>query len=340
MRVELIAHRVAGFLVACLLSSVAAAQAPTPAPAPTPLRVITFDGGWNLPLWVAQRQGFFEANGVAVQFSYTPSSAFLVTALMDGKVDIALALIDNLVAYQEGQGEAKIAERPDMFAFMGGDGGFLSVLGAPGIKSVAELKGKTLSVDAMTTGAAFVLREIMARSGLAESDVTYVRAGGTANRYRDLLAGKHAATLLRTPFDLQAMNQGALQLARADVLGPYQGTAGIARPSWAQSHEAALVGFIRAYRAAVGWLYDPANRDVVEALLVANSRDMTLALARQSVGLLLAEKGGIARDLSIDIAGLRTVLDLRSRYGTPALKLTDPAKYIDLTYFDKAGAPR
>src|SRR5207244_1221370 len=43
--------------------------AQTPA---TPLRVIAFDGGWNLPVWAAQRQGFFEANGVAVQLAFTP----------------------------------------------------------------------------------------------------------------------------------------------------------------------------------------------------------------------------------------------------------------------------
>jgi len=324
--------------LAGLASTGALAQAPTPAP--TPLRVITFDGGWNLPLWAAQRQGLFEANGVAVQVTYTPSSAVLVTGLLEGRFDIALALIDNLVAYQEGQGEAKIPDNPDLFAFMGGDGGFLSVLAAPGVKSFADLKGKTLSVDAMTTGAAFVLREIVARNGLAETDMTYVRAGGTANRYRDLLAGKHEATLLRTPFDLLAQNQGFRQLATADLLGPYQGTAGIARRSWASANPAALVGFIRAYRTAAAWLHDKANREVVEALLLANSRDMTPALARQSYELLLAEKGGIARDLAIDPAGLRTVLELRAKYGTPKKPLGDPARYIDLSYYERAGAPR
>ena len=92
------------------------------------LRVLAFDGGWNLPMWAAQRNGFFEAQGLAVQLSYTPNSGFLVTSVLDGKADIALAAIDNLVAYQEGQGEAKIADNPDLFAFMGGDGGFLSVV--------------------------------------------------------------------------------------------------------------------------------------------------------------------------------------------------------------------
>jgi ABC-type nitrate/sulfonate/bicarbonate transport system substrate-binding protein len=336
----LIQRRTALFALACLTGATAHAQSPAAVPAPTPLRIVTFDGGWNLPLWAAQRQGFFEAHGVSVQSTYTPSSAFLVTGLLEGRFDIALALIDNLVAYQEGQGEAKIPDNPDLFAFMGGDGGFLSVLAAPGVKDFAGLKGKTLSVDAMTTGAAFVLREIMARNGIAEAEVTYVRAGGTANRYRDLLAGKHEATLLRTPFDLLAQDRGFRQLATADLLGPYQGTAGIARRSWASANPAALVGFIRAYRAAAAWVHEPAHREVVEALLLAHSRDMTPSLAKASYGLLLAEKGGIARDLAIDPAGLRTVLELRAKYGTPKKPLGEPARYVDLTYYDRAGMPR
>jgi ABC-type nitrate/sulfonate/bicarbonate transport system substrate-binding protein len=76
---------------------------------------------------------------------------------------------------------------------MGGDGGFVSVVAAPGVRRFADLKGKTLSVDAMTTGFAFVLRELIARNGLTETDVAFVRAGGTARRYRDLIDGKHAA---------------------------------------------------------------------------------------------------------------------------------------------------
>jgi ABC-type nitrate/sulfonate/bicarbonate transport system substrate-binding protein len=323
-------------LIASIVAVAVHAQTPTPAP----LRVVAFDGGWNLPIWAAQRQGFFEANGVSVQLIYTPTSAFLVTSLLDGKFDIALATIDNLIAYQEGQGEAKIADNPDLFAFMGGDSGFLSIVARPGIKDVAGLKGGTLSVDAMTTGFAFVLRELVVRGGLAETDVTFVRAGGTANRYRDLIAGKHDATLLRTPFELLARDRGFVVLASAESLGAYQGTAGFARRSWARDHEAALVGFLRAYKAATDWLYDRKNRDVVEALLIANIRDMTPALARQSYDLLLADRGGLARDLAPDAAGIRNVLGLRTKYGTPQKTLTDPMKYVDLGYYEKAFAKR
>jgi ABC-type nitrate/sulfonate/bicarbonate transport system substrate-binding protein len=248
--------------------------------------------------------------------------------------------MDNLIAYQEGQGEVKIAEPPDLVAILGGDGGFLSVVAAPGVKSFGDLKGKTLSVDALTTGAAFVLRELVAKSGLADNDVRYVRAGGTSNRYAELIAGRHDATLLRTPFELLAQNRGYRVLASADTLGPYQGTAGFVRRSWAQAHEAAVIGFLKAYRAGVDWLYQPANREIVEAMLVANIRDMTPALAGQSYALLLAQPGGIYRDARPDLAGIGTVLALRSKYATPAKTLSDPARYVDLTFYDKAFPPR
>jgi ABC-type nitrate/sulfonate/bicarbonate transport system substrate-binding protein len=322
----------AALIAAWISSPIALGQAPMP----TPLRVIAFDGGWNLPVWAAQRQGFFDANGVSVQLSYTPSSVYLITALLDGKFDLALGGIDNIVAYQEGQGEAKIPDNPDLFAFLGNDGGFASIVSVPPVRSFADLKGKTVSVDAMTTGYAFVVRELLSRNGLGESDVSYVRAGGTLNRYRDLLESKHDATLLRTPFELLATERGYHVLAYAESLGAYQGTVGATRRSWAAAHEKELVGFMRGYRAGIDWLYDRGNREIVEALLIANIRDMTPALAKRAYDTLLADKGGISRNAALDVEGIRTVLVLRSKYGLPKKTLTDPMKYVDLTYYQKA----
>jgi ABC-type nitrate/sulfonate/bicarbonate transport system substrate-binding protein len=204
------------------------------------------------------------------------------------------------------------------------------------VKAVADLKGKTVSVDAMTTGLAFVVRELIVSGGLPESDVNFVRAGGTANRYRDLIAGKHDATLLRTPFELLAENRGYHTIASSEMLGPYQGTVGIARRAWARSHETELVGFLRAYKAATDWLYQPANREVAEALLVAHIRDMTPALAKRSYDLLVSDKGGLSRDLAPDAAGIATVLRLRGKFATPPKTLSDPMKYVDLSYYGKA----
>jgi hypothetical protein len=63
---------------------------------------------------------------------------------------------------------------------------------------------------------------------------------------------------------------------------------------------------------------------------------MTPALAKQSYDLLLGDKGGLSRDLAPNLAGMRTVLRLRSKFGSPRKTLTDPLKYVDLSYHEKA----
>src|SRR5258708_36316495 len=194
--------------------------------------------------------------------------------LAEGRFDIAMTAFDNVVAYQEGQGEAEIPANPDMFAFMGSDNGFLSVMGGKGVQRFADLKGKKLSVDALTTGFAFVLREVLAKNGVAESDVAFERAGGLVERFPGLLNGTHAATVVLTPFDLIAQVKGHVQLARAaEQLGAYLGVVGAARRSWAKQNEPALIGFIRAYCAGVAFLYE--NREIAEALLLATMPAMT-----------------------------------------------------------------
>ena len=51
---------------------------------------------------------------------------------------------------------------------------------------------------------------------------------------------------------------------------------------------------------------------------------------------LLAERGGLLRDLEIDPAAFGTVLALRRKYGQPPRPLGDVERYIDLSYRAKA----
>ena len=98
----------------------------------------------------------------------------------------------------------------------------------------------------------------------------------------------------------------------------------------------AVIGFMRAYRDAMEWLFDPRNREIAEALLIANDPGMTPALARKTYDIFVDAKSGLFRNLALDIEGIKTVLALRSKYGTPQKNFTDPMKYVDLDYYQKA----
>ncbi|ARQ00846.1 ABC transporter substrate-binding protein [Pseudorhodoplanes sinuspersici] len=302
-----------------------------------PIEVIVFPGGFNWPIWVAQDKGYFEKNGVSVKVTPTPNSQFQLKNLIEGKFDIAMTAIDNVVAYSEGQGAAKTDVQPDIFAFMGGDNGFLRLVAVPDVKAISDLKGKQVSVDALTTGYAFVLRKLLENGGLKPGDFEFVSAGGVVQRYQALLKKEHAATLLISPFEVNAEAEGFNRLANADeALGRYQGLVGATRRSWAKENEKELIGYIRAYTAALDWLYDPANKAEAIAILRKNAPNLSETLAARSYDVLLHPSKGFTRGAVLDPEGVKTVLQLRSQYAEPKKELTDPGKYYDLSYYDKA----
>jgi len=322
-------------LLALLVPLAAGAQTPAP------LQVIVFPGGFNWPIWAALEKGFFGVEGLDVKLTPTPTSVFQLQGLIEGKFDVGMTALDNVVAYQEGQGEASVSGTPDLFAFMGGDNGFLRLVVVPEVKEYGDLRGRELSVDALTTGYSFVLQRMLQAGGLKGGDYSLVRAGGVLQRWEALREKKHAGTMLITPFEILAESAGFRRLGNAvDVLSRYQGLVGAARRSWARENPALLVGYIRAYRAGLAWLYDPANRGEALQILEKNVRGMTPELAGKTYGVLLAPVGGFDRAAALDLEGARTVLKLRSEYGRPQKELTDPERYIDLSYYAQAARPR
>jgi ABC-type nitrate/sulfonate/bicarbonate transport system substrate-binding protein len=226
------------------------------------ITVNVFPGGFNWPIYVGQDKGFFDKHNISIEIQSTPDSVTQMTDFSQGRFDIAMTAVDNIVAYVEGQGQAPIGPPLEFFAFMAVDTGFLSLVASPDIKSTADLRGKTVSVDARTTGYAFVLYDILRRNGLEldKGDYQLVGAGSMAQRWNGLREGRHHATLLSAPYNLIARNAGFSQLVRAtDVIGPYQGNVAATRRSWAANNADKIVDYIRAYRESVTWLYELPN---------------------------------------------------------------------------------
>jgi ABC-type nitrate/sulfonate/bicarbonate transport system substrate-binding protein len=219
---------------------------------------------------------------------------------------------------------------------MGGDNGFLNLVTVPEVKTYADLKGRTLSVDALTTGYAFVLLDLLERGGLKRNEFETAKAGGVLQRWNDLKEKKHAGTMLITPFDIIAKAIGFNVLQRAiDVYGHYQGLVGATRRDWAQGNAKALEGYVRGYVQAVDWLGNPANKDEVITILRAQLQQMSPELAAQTYAVLAPPKGFTPK-AKIDMDGVKKVLELRSKYGEPKKSLSDPARYYDAKYYAAA----
>ena len=297
--------------------------------------LICFPGAPNLPIFVAQKKGWFERNGVSINMTTTPSSAFQAENLASGKFQIAGTAFDNVVAYQEGQGAVPLKDT-DFFAFMGATQVELAFITAPEVKTYADVKGKSLALDALSTGFAFVLYEMLARNGLTKDDYGMVPVGATPARWEAVKAGTHAGTLTIEPFTSIARNQGFNVLDTSTHIFPdYQGGSFAASRKWAAANADALKGFIRGYLAGLEWTLDPANRQEATDILLANMPEIKPPVAGAVMNSLLSPRSGLTPGAAMLMDGVKTVLELRSKYGTGG-KLSNPEKYIDLQYLDAA----
>lgn len=301
------------------------------------LSVNVFPAGFIWPLWVGQEKGIFAANELEVVLIPTRNSIDQMGGLIDGKFDIAMTAIDNVIAYMEGQGEAETTNEPDITAVMGSSNGFLSLIVTPDIKTMADLKGARLSVDALTTGYSFTLRRLLEVSGLRENEYELVPVGGMKERYESLLRGEYAGTLSVPPFTVMAKDQGFHEITTVlGLLGHFQGGVAAVRREWAAAHGEEITRFIRANIAALAWLCEPANKREALEIFHKHLPGVAPDIAEQSYAILLDPVNGFSKDCEIDIDAVRIVMDIRSQFARPYKPLLDPGRYIDLTYYERA----
>lgn len=305
------------------------------------IRVIAFPGAPNLPVFAALERGYFTDEGIAVSLMTTPSSVFQIEKFHAGEFDLAFTAFDNVVAYTEGMGAIPLSNAADFRVIMGATQVELSAVVSPDIRSAEDLCGKSLALDAVGTGFAFVLYAMLEELGLPQQDYERVPVGATPERWKSVKEGFHAGTISIEPFTSLAIAAGFHVLRRSTESFPaYQGGIVAARQSWASKNAAPVKAFIRAYLKGLAWTLEPGNRAEAATLLQAKMPEIKPGVVEAVLNSLLSPRSGLTPDAAILRDGMQTVLDLRSRYGSGGKSLRDIEKYLDLSFFQEASAGR
>ncbi|TPW30623.1 ABC transporter substrate-binding protein [Pararhizobium mangrovi] len=294
------------------------------------LRISIFTNAGTVPLEVAASRGYFREEGLEVEIVSTTSSIAQMTGLIDGAFEIAASAIDNVIAYREGQGAAPTNREPDLVVFMGSASYRLPFVVAPRVAGFADLEGKTIAVDALSTGFAFLLREMLAINGLDPDRYEFRSFGAPRERWRALREGVVDGALLNDHFATIAKGLGFRALASdPDPWDDYQGNVFCARTDWVAANRSAVEGFVRATLAGVNAVLDPDNTQETAEALVAHlggGLEMTEALR---IARALQAPGSIVRPgLPITMSGISQVMRLREKYTGYRIART-PEDYLD-----------
>ena len=292
------------------------------------LKVMVFAGIQNLPLIVAETKGFFKKRGLNVEVALAPSSDALRNGLAEGKHQIVHGGIDNAIAMAE-------VAKADISILMGGDSAWNRLVVQSDIASIKDLRGKTVIVDAPTTSYAFQVYEVLKRNGLNKGDYEVKAVGSTQKRYEAIIGDKTAsASALNPPFSILAKRAGLKEMGEmVQIIGPLQTTACWTMKPWASANADVVVRYIQAFVEGVRWTLDPANKDEAIDLVTARFK-LERDVAAEAYAIAADPKSGMAKDAKLDMDGLKTVLTLREDWS--GVKPGTPARYIDLSYYEKA----
>ena len=246
----------------------AAAMLATPAGAAETVTFISV-GSSSANFWpsaVAIEKGLFEAAGIHHDVVFAQSNAAVIQQVAAGSAQVSTnsGLVDPIRAIEKGAPLAIVRLEVQAPPY--------SLLAKPAIKSIAELKGKLISVGGAKDITRIFVEQMLAPNGVKPGEFDMTFAGATSARFSALQAGAVDAAILTPPFNFHAQSAGFTLLAHATQYMdmPFAGIS--VNVNWAKANPATVRKVIEVYNQSVAWLYDPNNRDEAVRMLMKVSK--------------------------------------------------------------------
>lgn len=212
------------------------------------------------PQYIAEELGWLKADNIDLQ---------LVTAGGGGVAQVAAGSLDMAHSGYPDFARAALHGAPVRIVLSDFVGSPYAVFARKNIKTIAELKGKLISIGGPNDITLIYIKPFLASAGLKVSDVDLVYAKAAGDRFAALAAGAVDAAILNPPTYFEAIAAGLTNLGDTKPYAegiPF--TVWGANMTWAAAHRDALVTFARDYQRGVAWLYDPAHKQQAIDILV------------------------------------------------------------------------
>lgn len=251
--------------------------------------------------FIAEEKKFYEAENLKVETFVGGSAAAVIQQIGGGSLDAAdVATNQTMRGIMRGAPIKIIAGSIGNASFR--------LLGAKGVKGWGDLKGKTISVGGPTDETLYFLRIMARKNGLSDNDYDLIYAGTSPDRFAQLASGGVAATMLGSPFDFTALDQGYVDLGSVpDYLPNWAQDNIVVNTAWMKKNHAAAVALMRARVRATDYFYDPKNRDDVIQILAKYTKS-SVKSAADTYDLYVKEQL-ISPKAALDESGLQDNLD-------------------------------
>jgi sulfonate transport system substrate-binding protein len=277
----------------------------------------------------------YEGTKFTSEMIHFRGSSAQLTALAAGELDLAVLAFSTFAAgivnaRQDIVALADVARDGPQFSSV------FAVLQDSPIKTVGDLKGKVLAINAKGGAVDMAARTVLLKAGLkpgVDVNIVEARFGAMESMVRQK---KTDVAVFVAPFWARAQVKGGLRplFYQRDGLGTTQFLLFAAKKDWVAKNRAVLVDWMEDYVRGVKWLLDPANRTKATGYAAAYSKRKPgqLSWAFQKESDYYHDPEG-----KLDVPAFQSNVDLLHKLGV--LRRTfDVGKYVDHSVVEEAAA--
>jgi ABC-type nitrate/sulfonate/bicarbonate transport system substrate-binding protein len=257
---------------------------------------------------VAREKGFFTDEHFKLDHITGASTPQVIQMLISGDLQLVTPQPDALlIAITRGGSNLGVIAQPALVPDW-------ILTGGKGIKSFAEVKGKTLGVSARGGSEETLAEEILAAHGVKRSDIKVIVAGLTPAKFAALAAGSIAAAVLYQPTAQLAHEKGYTALFRFSQLKPpYPPSYYATNRKWAAEKDHG-VRIRRVLERAHKWLFDPKNRNEAITILQKYTKRDKEILGKIYDQYFVTDKI-YTPDAKVRLEGTQTIIDAMVKRG-------------------------
>jgi NitT/TauT family transport system substrate-binding protein len=225
---------------------------------------IAFVNARVAPLWVAEKEGFFRKNGIDIKLTNIPGGTQGAQALLSGGIDISFADPSSTIsAIAAGAQLVEVMAITTIMPYY--------LVGAPEVKTVADLKGKRVGSSGLGLSASrLALLVAFGTLGLDPNrdKITLVAAGLESERIAGLAAGAIAGTVIGPEFRSKIAQLGLNILADLRTIKiPWEQDALVTSRKFLEAKGEVVERVMKALLQGNAFVLNPANRASVVELL-------------------------------------------------------------------------
>ncbi len=243
-----------------------------------------------LPVKLAEQLGYLKETGLDVEILTESTGASAETEMLLDAAQGVVGFYDHTIDLQA---RGKRVEAVLQFNQSPGEVLMVSRAAANSIKSVADLKGKTVGVTGLGSSTYFITRFLASKAGLNNSEFTTLPVGSGPDFVAAMARGKIDAGMVSEPTVSQLTASGMASIlvdlrtpqeSEAALGGSYPGACLYMPTAWVNQHKTETRRIVAAFVKALQFIHDHSAEEIAEKMpseyYAGNKAEYIASLAR------------------------------------------------------------